>query len=162
MSKTNLTIEPLAEPHAREIVKWHYKAPYDVYDMGGDDVDQVIDDLLNPEYAYHALLAPGGELVAFCCFGKDGQVPGGNYATPALDLGLGVRPDLTGRGEGHVYVKAVLEHARRTSAPRMCRVTIAEFNLRAQRVWARAGFRLVERFESTHSSRPFLVFTYGM
>jgi ribosomal-protein-alanine N-acetyltransferase len=162
VNQTDLILQPLEEAHAREIIGWHYEPPYDLYDLGGGDADEVLKDLLCPDYAYHAMLTPKGELVAFCCFGRDAQVPGGNYDTAALDLGLGVRPDLTGQGRGHVYVQAVLGFARRRYAPRVYRVTIAAFNTRAQRAWTRAGFQPVERFESTHSHRPFVILTYGI
>jgi RimJ/RimL family protein N-acetyltransferase len=152
-----LVFQPLRQAHARAILGWHYPAPYDVYDLDGGD-DEAIHDLLTPEYAYHAILSPQGELVAFCCFGADGQVPGGDYAAEALDIGLGVRPDLTGQGQGSAYVHAVLDFAQRTWTPPVYRVTIAEFNTRAQRVWEQAGFRQIQRFTSTHSGQPFLVY----
>ena len=161
MTATTYRFVALEEAHARAILEWHYEPPYDVYDLGGD-ADEVVADLLRPEYAYHALLSPEGALVAFCCFGPDAQVPGGDYGEEALDIGLGVRPDLTGQEQGGSYVRAVLDFARRTWAPRRCRVTIAEFNTRAQQVWQKAGFERVERFESTHHSRPFAVYLYGM
>jgi ribosomal-protein-alanine N-acetyltransferase len=155
------TFQPLEEAHAREILEWHYEPPYDVYDLKGD-ADEIVEDLLRPEYAYHAMLSTEGALVAFCCFGEDAQVPGGDYSAEALDVGMGVRPDLTGRGKGSAYVQAVLDYARRTWAPTAVRVTIAEFNTRAQRVWQKAGLKPVQRFESAHDGRPFLIFVYGI
>jgi RimJ/RimL family protein N-acetyltransferase len=157
-----LVFQPLTEEHARTIIGWRYEPPYDLYDLGRGDPEAVVEDLLRPDYAYHAILTSEGELVAFCCFGEDGQVPGGNYDSDALDLGLGVRPDLTGQGQGGDYVQAVLDFAQRTFSARAFRVTIAAFNARAQRVWQKAGFRPVERFESTHSRRPFVVYLYGI
>lgn len=154
--------QPLKEPQARAILAWRYAPPYDVYDLGGGDVDAVVRDLLRPEYAYYAMLSPQGELVAFCCFGADAQVPGGDYSADALDIGLGVRPDRTGQGEGQVYVQTVLDCAQRTWSPHAYRVTIAEFNVRAQRVWEKAGFFRVQRFTSTHSGRPFLVYLWDV
>jgi RimJ/RimL family protein N-acetyltransferase len=144
------------------MLEWHYEPPYDVYDLGGGNVDDVVKDLLDPAYAYHAILSPEGELVAFCCFGADAQVPGGDYAGEALDIGLGVRPDLTGQGRGSAFVQAVLDFAQRTWPSPAYRVTIAEFNARAQRVWQKAGFVRVQRFESTHSSRPFWVYLWNV
>jgi len=158
----DLTVQPLEEAHAREILGWHYEPPYDIYDLGGGDPDEIVKSLLNPDYAYHAILGPEEELVAFCCFGEDARVPGGNYGVVALDLGLGVRPDLTGQGQGHVYIRTVLGFARHKYAPRNYRVTIAEFNTRAQRAWTKAGFRRVQRFESVHSQQPFVIYLYGI
>ena len=121
------------------------------------DVEETVQGFLNPEYAYYALLAAGGELVAYCCFGADARVPGGDYGADALDVGLGVRPDLIGKGQGGAYVQAVLDCARRTWSPPVFRVTIAEFNERARRVWKKAGFRRVQRFRRESDDQAFLV-----
>jgi len=145
------------ETHARSILDWHYEPPYDVYDLKADDVEGAVQFFLNPEYAYHAIFNGEGELVAYCCFGADARVPGGDYDAEALDVGLGVRPDRTGRGQGDAYVGAVLDYARRTFSPSTFRVTIAEFNERALRVWEKAGFGRVQRFARVRDGRPFLV-----
>ena len=65
---------------------------------------------------------------------------------PALDVGLGMRPDLTGRGLGEEFVHAGLRFARETYSPPAFRLTVATFNQRAIRVYERAGFETVETF----------------
>jgi len=152
-----LTFCPMDETRARSILGWHYDPPYDIYDPGAGDVEETVQTLLDPEYAYYALLTAGGELVAYCCFGADARVPGGDYGADALDVGLGVRPDLTGRGQGSAYVQAALDWARRTFSPSAFRVTIAEFNGRALRVWEKAGFCRVQRFDRQQDGRSFVV-----
>jgi RimJ/RimL family protein N-acetyltransferase len=144
---------------AREIVAWHYEAPYDIYDLGLEDEEQVVNCFLDPENAYHAIFDQTGSLAAYCCFGAEGQVPGGHYSDPALDVGLGVRPDLTGQGLGSAFVCAVLRFAQRELAPAAFRVTVAEFNERAVRVWKKAGFGPVQRFGRTFDGMPFVVLT---
>jgi GNAT superfamily N-acetyltransferase len=162
VNNPELVVQPLEETHAREILAWRYEPPYDIYDLHGDDGDEIVKSLLIPDYAYHAILGPDKELVAFCCFGEDARVPGGNYSEEALDLGLGVRPDLTGQGQGQIYIQTILDYARRYYAPRIYRVTIAEFNTRAQRAWTKAGFQPVQRFEATHRHQPFVIYAYGI
>jgi GNAT superfamily N-acetyltransferase len=145
---------------------WRYEPPYDVYDLGkGEDVERVVEDLLNPEFAYTAILDPAGALVAFCCFGADARVPGGDYRAAALDIGLGVRPDLTGQSQGSAYAQAVLDYVASTSSAESAedvevayRVTIAAFNVRARRVWEKLGFRPTQRFNSAHDGRPFILY----
>ena len=104
-----LTFCPMTETHARSIVAWRYDPPYDIYDVSTGNAEETVQVYLDPRYAYHAILAAEGELAAYCCFGVDAQVPGGDYDQPALDIGLGVRPDLTGQGRGGAYVRAVLD-----------------------------------------------------
>jgi RimJ/RimL family protein N-acetyltransferase len=147
------------ETAARAIVTWRYEAPYDVYNLGVGDVDQEVRCFLDPANAYHAIVDSRGCLVAYCCFGPDARVPGGDYDNPALDVGLGMRPDLTGQGLGHTFVRAVLRFAHQELAPTEYRVTVAGFNERAQRVWTAAGFQPVQRFERTPDGMPFVVLT---
>ena len=63
-----------------------------------------------------------------------------------VEVGLGLRPDLTGRGWGLAYVRAVLGFARERFAPREFCLAVAAFNARAIRVYERAGFRETERY----------------
>ena len=97
--------------------------------------------------------------MANCCFGPDAQVPGGDYEAAALDIGLGLRPDLTGQGRGLHYASAVCDFARNTLAPAEFRVTVARFNRRARRVWENAGFVRVQTFERQPDGLPFVVLT---
>ena len=112
---------------------------------------------MDPGHQYYRMADEQGELVAYCCFGLQAQVPGGDYRSEALDIGLGVRPDLTGQGQGLAYVNGVLDFARATFAPCSYRVTIAEFNERARRVWEKAEFQFVARFQRERDGRSFVV-----
>jgi RimJ/RimL family protein N-acetyltransferase len=142
----------------RQFVGWQYEPPYDVYNLDLHETEELLRYFLQPDVNCYVITDKDGDLLAYCTFGPDGQVPGGDYHDTALDIGLGVRPDLTGQGQGHTFVNAVLDFARRTFAPVLFRVTIAEFNQRAQRVWMKAGFDLVSRFGRTADGMPFVIF----
>jgi ribosomal-protein-alanine N-acetyltransferase len=145
----------LDESAAREIVSWRYEPPYDLYNL--ENSDESIRYALNPDNNFYAMRDEDGKLIGFCSFGSDGQVPGGDYHAPALDIGLGIRPDLTGQGRGSDFVQAVLHFAQSKFQPPMLRVTIAAFNLRAQRVWEKNGFRLSQQFQHAGSGREFVM-----
>ena len=153
----SFSFSPVDETDARAVVEWLYPAPYDVYNLASDDTESVMKALTDSHYAYHAIADHNGGLVAFCCFGTDAQVPGGDYTLPAIDIGLGVRPDLTGLGRGQTFISAVLEFERARYGASTARVTIAAFNARAQRVWQKAGFRFVQRFRRQSDGIPFLI-----
>jgi RimJ/RimL family protein N-acetyltransferase len=152
-----LTFRPAEEADIRAFSAWRYEPPYDVYNEDTEDSSTLVRYFLDPQVHCTAVTDESGELVAYCTFGPDGQVPGGDYGDPALDIGLGVRPDLTGQGRGSSYVSAVIEFARATFAPRALRVTVAAFNRRALRVWERAGFQRVQTFERQRDGMPFVV-----
>ena len=145
------------EISARAILGWRYDAPYDIYNLPSDEVESVVQHMMDPQNAYSSITDEQGELTAYCCFGREGQVPGGDYSRDALDIGMGVRPELTGRGFGHEFVDIVLDFAGTTFSPCAYRVTVAEFNKRALRVWEQAEFQLVDRFQRDHDKRPFVI-----
>jgi len=145
-----LLLSPLAEVDAEEILGWRYTGELAVYGFETPDPAARAEELrglLDPANGYHAARTAAGELIGFCCFGADAQVPGGDYRQPALDVGLGLRPDLVGRGLGLAYVEAILDFARCELSPPSFRLTVAAFNRRAFRVYERAGFATIARFE---------------
>lgn len=152
-----IIFHPLDEKSAQAILQWQYPPPYDFYNLTSAPTEETLRYLLDPANAFHGLFDSEGHLLAFCSFGPDGQVSGGDYCLPALDIGLGLRPDLTGHGHGSEYVKAVIDFARRTFMPTRLRVTIAEFNARALQVWEKAGFRREQVFRGGLANTSFVI-----
>lgn len=141
---------PMTEEDARAMAVWRYPDPHGFYDLDADDLRETLAELP----AYHAATDERGELVGFFSCGPGAQVPGGHqaglYPPDALDIGLGLRPDLTGRGLGAGFVAAGLAHLRATTnpPPTRFRLSVAAFNTRAIRAYERAGFRAGVRFPS--------------
>ena len=119
--------EATAESHV-ELASWRYPPPYDFYD---GDVDPVV----NPERHFGAF-DERGELVGFYYFEEK---------PPDLDYGLGLRPDLVGRGLGLEFFVTGLAFARERYGARRVYLHVAEFNERARIVYERAGFVVVSR-----------------
>ena len=141
----DLTLAPMTEEYAREIVGWRYPGQYELYNSAPEDVEEDVQALLKPEHAYYAVWSDEYGLFGYCCYGPEAQVPGGDYAQDdlgvALDIGLGMRPDLAGRGMGLEFLEAILTYARTQQSDVSFRATIAVFNLRSRRVFEKAGFR---------------------
>lgn len=159
-----LLLRPITADDVRQIITWRYEPPYDIYNMGSGTVGAIelaeaIDYFLRPKYHFQVMLhQPPGDLAAFCSFGPDGQVAGGDYSAPAVDIGMGVHPQNTGRGLGGLFAGAAINFALQNFDPARLRVTIAAFNLRAQKVWERHNFVPVQRFHSLYGGRPFIVY----
>jgi len=155
---SELHVSPLDHAAALAITRWRYPPPYDLYTLSDDPLGTALF-LSSAASGYFQLRDAAGELVAFCCFGAEAQVPGGDYSTQALDLGLGLRPDLTGRGHGMRYLGAVLAFGIAQFQPTLLRLTVADFNLRAIRLYQKAGFHAAARFTSSFARRPFIIMT---
>ena len=155
----SLSFKPMTNESARSILGWRYGEPYELYNA---DPANLIDDLAaltDPAYRYFSIHDAGGDLIGFCCFGEDAQVRGGDYAAPALDVGAGMRPDLTGRGEGAALIRAVLDWGRQTFGPTVFRCTVAAFNKRAQKACRKAGFRKSASFRRPNDNQQFVILT---
>ena len=139
---------------ADAIAAWRYEKAYSIYDGEADGVRA----MLNPAYRYYTITDDRSETIGFCCFGADARVRGGAYADAgALDIGAGMRPDLTGQDRGAEFIGAILDFGRETFAPAAFRVTVAAFNERAIRVWEQAGFERVEAFRASAGGPEFAV-----
>jgi [ribosomal protein S18]-alanine N-acetyltransferase len=147
---------PIVAVDAQAIVTWQYQPPYDFYNTDSSTIATEMNALLNPGNAYYAVTNEK-ELIAFYCFGQDAQVPGGDYRLDALDIGMGLRPDLTSRGLGLPLVMAGLAFAESVYSPSAFRVTVATFNQRALRVWDKAGFQPVQIFKSHLGDSEFMI-----
>lgn len=150
------TFQEMTEENARIIVQWRYESPYDYYNPDPRRVEENTQRLLIPHNPYYAVQDRILGLVGFCCFGPEGQVSGGKYDDNVLDIGLGLHPDLTGSGKGNDFIKAILCFAAQTFCPSAFRVTVAEFNGRAIRLYENEGFERVGRFQSQSDGRMFV------
>jgi ribosomal-protein-alanine N-acetyltransferase len=130
--------EPMSEQQARAVADWHYDPPYDFYNAAADSED--LAELLDPvqrDGRYFSVLGDPGGLVGFFEFKQEGDV---------VVVGLGLRPDRTGRGLGLPFLLAGLKFARGRYAPARFRLMVATFNRRAIRVYEQAGFCQGETF----------------
>jgi RimJ/RimL family protein N-acetyltransferase len=116
-------IEPARPEDFVELATWRYETPYDFYNGDQDPVK-------NPERFFIAR-DDAGEVVGFYYFEPKDD---------ALEYGLGLRPELTGRG---------LEFGRKRYMPPHVRLFVAAFNARAIKVYERAGFRETGRHTRT-------------
>ncbi|NER84315.1 MAG: GNAT family N-acetyltransferase [Leptolyngbya sp. SIO1D8] len=148
---------PIEKEHALTVLCWCYPSPYDCYNFDPRTFQSDLSYLLDAGNAFFVILHPLGGLEGYCSFGRDGQVPGGNYSDEALDIGMGIRPDLIGQGRGVLYAQAVANYGVNRYRTQQLRVTIAAFNKRAQRVWEKLGFEPVERFIKIASDQEFVI-----
>ena len=111
---------------AEEILRWTYEPPYDFYN--NELNEESLQELLNDEYK--AVVDSQNDLVGFYCVGKSAQVPIGHlfdaYSKPFPDIGLGMKPSLTGKGNGTIFFPFILEQIqkehRTSNSPYRCKI----------------------------------------
>ena len=120
---------------AREISGWRYAPPYAFYDATADPAN--LAELLDPERRRGILFSV-----------LDGKNPARPFfpsrtekKDEAVDAGLGLKPDLSGKDLGAQFVMSGLAFAMERFSPRPFTHSVATFNGRAIGVYERVGFR---------------------
>lgn len=133
----------MGQQDVRDVTGWTYEPPYNFYDMGADE--ESINELMNGTYSVvHSI---DGYIVGFYCVGESAQVPAGHKhgaylddGTNVVDLGIGMRPDLTGCGMGTAFLAYVLRDVGARYPLTDIRLAVATFNQRAIKLYRRFGF----------------------
>ena len=132
----------LTKEEAMEINTWTYEEPYSLYSFSGEK--EVIEELLDG--TYYGCCDDQGDLIGYFCFGANAQVPGGRDANlyggeDVIDIGLGMKPALTGKGIGKEFFQAGITFATKEFNAKMFRLSVATFNTRAITLYKNIGFK---------------------
>ncbi|GEN82742.1 N-acetyltransferase [Sporosarcina luteola] len=142
----NYNFSKMSQEQAENIaVNWHYEGKYSFYDVSADEED--LAEFLNPMErgnSYYIVKTDEKE-IGFFSFDENGGF---------VDLGLGMKPELTGEGLGLEFLKAGLSYAISKYNPKEITLSVATFNERAIKVYIKAGFEPVATFmQDTNGSR---------
>lgn len=117
-----ITTLAMTVPWAETIGRWHYEEPYTFYDWRSDPDDlRAFLDRRNWPGRYYAAIDGRGSPIGFFQFDQEDG---------AVRIGLGLRPDLTGRGLGGAFLAAGLAFARERYDPQRFTLSVATFNRR--------------------------------
>lgn len=154
-----MDIHKLTEEEANEINTWTYEEPYNLYSFSGEE--EVIEELLDG--TYYGCCDDNGEFIGYFCFGENAQVSGGRDAhlyggEDVIDIGLGMKPDLTGKGMGEIFFQAGITFATKEFNSKLFRLSVATFNIRAITLYKNIGFKQGTIFLSR--GRKFMLMEY--
>ena len=127
-----MTIAPMRQPEAVEIAdRWKYPGEYAFYDMTADPEDY--EEIVTPEKRGNRYFSvfDGDDLTGFFCVEQDGA---------DVEIGLGLRPGLTGQGRGKAFLEEILRFVRENYSFEKIKLDVVSFNQRAIKVYERAGF----------------------
>ncbi|WOV83700.1 GNAT family protein [Sporosarcina jeotgali] len=142
----NFIFSKMSQQQAENIASnWHYEDEYSFYDVDADEEDLI--EFLDPKQRedIYYIVREDDEEIGFFSF---------DYKAGAVDIGLGMQPELTGRGLGLEFFKAGLKFAISQFTPNEITLSVATFNDRAIKVYKKAGFEPGETFmQDTNGSR---------
>ena len=141
-------IREMNEIYATDILNWKYEEPYDFYN--NDLCDESLKEFL--ESPYYSIFNDKEELVGFYCTGTAAQVPKGRdygaYLDECIDVGIGMKPELTGKGYGSEFFSFILNQLQQENHSPL-RLTVATFNTRAIHLYEKLGFNKVMEFTAS-------------
>ncbi|HHT72831.1 MAG TPA: GNAT family N-acetyltransferase [Firmicutes bacterium] len=154
-------VDPVSEAEAAAIADWEYDPPYTMYNLRGSPL-AILEFITGPYFSAKW----DGRLIGFYCYGQAARVKhrdSDRYYkdTTFLDIGLGMHPDVCGKGYGLGFLNCGLAFGRAHFGAARFRLTAVSSNARAIKVYQRAGFREIGRFERKGLVEPmeFVVMT---
>lgn len=154
--KITMKIDQLTQEHALEIAnEWKYERDYAFYNADADEEDY--QELITPELGgenYYEV-AESDQLIGFFCIDQ-------NSDSKTIDLGLGMKPALTGKGLGKEFLSNILYYIKEKWRCEKVTLSVALFNQRAIKVYEHAGFAKKETFkmETNGDCYEFLAMEY--
>ncbi|MBB6454134.1 ribosomal-protein-alanine N-acetyltransferase [Salirhabdus euzebyi] len=137
--------KPMNQSDAEEIAEWEYDEPYSFYNPKSDEEDLKL--LLNSnarKNIYYSVFNKDRKLIGFYTFICKGKV---------MEIGLGLAPEITGKGYGKDFVKAGLQYAKTHFVCSKFTLFVATFNKRAINVYQKVGFNPTKTFmQNTNGS----------
>ncbi len=138
-----ISLRAMTESYAKEICCWKYDGEYSVYNFsdwetckakGWSIADK---DKLGREFC--ALTQEENGRVVLCGFLRLTSEDG------TINLGLGLRPDLCGRGLGAELMTIAINEYKRRFAGAGLELDVRTFNERAIKLYMKSGFAVTER-----------------
>ncbi|HAK41419.1 MAG TPA: GNAT family N-acetyltransferase [Clostridium sp.] len=125
------------EIDAKDIATWKYEGEYSFYDNDKTEAKQEWALNIHKEDSAFVIHNEKDELVGNCSF---------NAEDDEFILGVQMRPNLTGKGTGTQFVKAILDFGRNTYKFNEIQLFVAKFNERAIKIYEKLGFKKTEEF----------------
>ena len=155
-------IIPRLQKHEEVLSRWRYEGAYSFYNPA-EPFYAAFPDQPAAEDCF-VWVDAGENILGHVSYGPDGRIPTVEpyrYTADHLDIGLGLRPDLCGRGLGGDFVALCLRFAEERYGAVRFRLSVAAFNQRAVRVYQKAGFSIVCEVTNSVSRNKFYIMTGG-
>ena len=147
---------------AQKIADWEYQSPYDIYNMNGEK--DAIEKILSNDYYKYSYK---DILIGYFCFGTAAIVPNNNKEIyedeDYIDVGIGLNPQFCNSGRGYNFFSKAVKVGSELYEQNKFRLTVAQFNKRAIKVYKKYGFRKNNNFKVKQNDKTieFITMTYN-
>ncbi len=134
-----MIIRKMNQAEAEDIANnWKYEGEYSFYDMTEDveDYEEIISPALRGDIYFSVI--EDENLIGFFCVEQDNN---------DIEIGLGLKPELTNKGSGLGFVKTILKFVSHNYEFESVILDVADFNKRAIIVYERAGFAAAKKIK---------------
>lgn len=159
MGSEYFNISAMTKQYSVLISLWKYDGDYSFYNHNESNIDGYMDG------THFACLSSNGDLIGFFCFGKGARIPtieNDVYGDDFLDVGLGLRPNLCGKGLGLTFLNHGLKFAQKMYNTNHFRLSVAAFNERAIKVYQKAGFNIKHEVTNSYFKNKFFIMKYTL
>ncbi|WP_291568266.1 MULTISPECIES: GNAT family N-acetyltransferase [unclassified Clostridium] len=123
-----------------DILTWKYDGIYSFYDNSiQKEKIEWIESFIDSDDNF-SIYNEQNELVGNCSF---------YYIEEFFCLGVQMRPELTGKGFGTEFVRAIINFGKKKYNLSYIDLTVAKFNKRAIKVYEKLGFKIIEEIVNT-------------
>lgn len=149
---------PLTQAQAEDIASWHYEGEFSAYDLDGSFSMPFLADYLGAWEEVDGI----STLIGYVVFGEDARVPGLEARPNVVDIGIGLRPGLLGRGLGVALANLAIEHAAEVLGAHHLRACVQSWNLRSQALCFRMGFHVAGQHGHARADGQYLQYEIFM
>lgn len=135
-------VTAMTEDDAEAICDWVYDPPYNLYQfLPWPQMKALAIEFGDPAIRRQQFVSICDESGALCGFAQYFPMLG------VTRLGLGMRPDLTGKGNGTAFVHAIVQEAVRRYPDTEIDLEVLVWNKRAIVTYERCGFEITDTYE---------------
>lgn len=156
MSVPTLEVRQIRPAAAHIIQTWRYNGIMSRYSITANE--ETHRRMCQHDGGYWQVRDAQGSLYGFVVLGAHAQVAGIEYPAPAVDIVIGLRPDLIGQLRGLALCHVAIAHAQSCYPDKTLRASIPAAHGAALAVWQRAGFYPEYAFMS-RDNVPFVALT---
>jgi ribosomal-protein-alanine N-acetyltransferase len=147
IDRAMLDVRPMTDADAGAVASWRYTGDWSIYNLASQR------ELVNELACYRSVFLDT-ELIGFCCVGQAARVPGLPADAEAVDVGMGMKPTLVGRGNGQSFGQAVLRDLDAVHPNGTFRAVVQAWNTPSLQLSRRLGFGDAGQLTVIQGGRP--------